>query len=351
MTEVLWRDAAKDRVITRSDVPSEQTLALLNATVWGSRDTRYRILGVSSKLQRLREPSYFVLSEENEELCVFVLDRCSKPVGSTMCEAYHFAMAATVGHRRNEGLASILIKHIRRYCEATMAKPGFGFGYVEATTEFSLRLSEHVGHGIEADIPLLLFTRLFPREDSHVRMIAEGEVDELLSGLKRLYGDHELVDIDKSLNANECFVYRRDGAVLAGVQAEVLTWSIDALPGMIGAILLGALPRMCGLNRLIDLRNLRILRFGNLLVPIGSETEFFALLSACLARHDAHIGLVMLDRRSPVLARLQSCGRFGLLSKAVKGSVKLCIDTVGLEASLAARLANRPLHVSAADVF
>ncbi|KUJ86168.1 hypothetical protein AVO45_04195 [Ruegeria marisrubri] len=326
-------------------------LDLLRGAVWGSRDTKYQILNIEAKLQRLRDPLYFVLSEHGEELCVFVLDHCRKPVGRSECDAYHFAMAATVRHRRNQGLAGILIDQIRPYCEARLGKPGLGFAYVESTTEFSLRLSDRVGHSIEADIALLLFTRFFPHEDARVGRIGREEIDGFRAALKDLYADHELVDVDASVNPDECFVYRRAGNVAAGVQAEVLRWSVESMPGFAGKLLLEGLPLVPGLKRVIDLRDLRILRFGNLLVPEGSEAEFFTVLSACLARHEARIGLIMLDERSPVLARLRRHGRFGLLSRGLNGSVKLCLDTVGMEPDLAARLANHPLHVSAADVF
>jgi len=350
-SETIWSDTESRREITRSDTPSDQTLRLLDSTVWGSRNTRYRILGIEKKLERLRAPSYFVLSEARQELCVFVLDHCFKRVAGHLCGGYHFVMASTLPDHQNEGLAGLLIDQVRAYCLATVDVPGFGFAYVEASTEFSLKLSSRIGHSIEATIPLTLFTRLFPRRDPNVGPLKSEESAGLIGNLETLNADHELSDFSTSLKPSECFVYRRNGNITAAAQTEVLTWQVVSLPGAAGAALLNVLPHVPGLNKLLDLQNLRIVRFGNLLVPEGAEPDFFSLLETCLAHHDARIGLILLDERSPVLDRLRDSGRFGMLSRAMNGSAKLHIDVVGMDGATLKRLSSRPLLVSAADIF
>ncbi len=330
---------------------SDQVRDILGNTVWGSRDTRYCILGIEKKLARLRAPSYFVLSEAGQELCVFVLDYCLKQVAGQTCGAYHFVMASTLPGHQNEGLANLLIDHVRDYCLATVGAPGFGFAYVEATTEFSLKLSSHIGHSIETTIPLTLFTRLFPRRDPNVGPLKAEETAGLIESLEGLYADHELSDFATSLNPSECFVYRRNGKIIAAAQTEVLTWRVVSLPGVIGAALQNILPRVPGLSRMLDLQNLRIVRLGNLLVPEGSEADFFSLIETCLSYHKARIGLILLDERSPVLDRLRNNGRFGVLSRVMNGSAKLHIDVVGMNDATIGQLTSRPLLVSAADVF
>ena len=238
--EIHWRDDKLGRVISRSSRPSSQTLFLLETTVWGSRDTRYRVLGIGKKLARLRDPSFFVLSENGVELCVFVLDHCHKSIGGRQCGAYHFVMAATHPDRRDQGFATQMIDIIRPFAEETVGRPGFGFAYVEETTEFSLRISEHTGHSVEADICLQLFSRLRPRRDDRAGMIRDSEHQGVLQGLERLYSDHELTDFKTSFRPDETLVFRRDGQVSASVQAELLNWEVVSMPGITGRLLLDA---------------------------------------------------------------------------------------------------------------
>lgn len=348
--ETLWQDAQAGRQVTRADRPSADSLALLQSTVWGSRASRYRILNVADKLARLRDPSFFVLSENGAELAVFVLDRCTKRVAGRDCDAVHFAMAATVPARRNEGLAGLMIGHIRAWCVANLRPPGFGFAYVEASTEFSLQLSDSIGYAVEADIPLTLFTRLAPRDRGGVRRLEPGEGPWLAEALEQLYAGHELADFDRSIRPSEYHVLTEGGQVQAGAQAELLRWSVVEMPGAAGWALLELWPRLPGARGLLNLADLPILRLGNLYVPEGNERHLERLLETLLARHGARIGMVMLDRRSPVQRRLRKGLRRGGLSGALRGSAKLRIDGVGLGEEIETALAAHPLLVSPADV-
>ncbi|MHA3980010.1 GNAT family N-acetyltransferase [Halovulum sp. GXIMD14794] len=346
-----WSDPETGLQITRNNRPSAQTIALLQGTVWGSRATRYKILGIERKLARLRNPTFFTLSENGRELCVFVLDFCHKRLMHQQVGAWHFVMAATLPERQNEGLGGRLIEHVRAYCVETVGAPGFGFAYVEASTEFSLRLSEKIGYSAHADIPLTLFSRLRPRSDPAVCTLAEEDRETVLGALDTLYSDHELSDFETTLRPDAYLAIREDGQILAGVQTEVLRWSVQSMPGLAGYVLLKVLPHMPGWNRFLDLADLRIVRFTNMLMPVGSETALLRVLATALARHSARVGLIMLDRRSPVLKRLLAQRKLGLLSGALSGSARLHIDVADMPERMLARLKDRPLLVSAGDVM
>ena len=350
-SEILQKDPLSGQTISRSSEPSEQTLDLLKDTVWGSRDTRYRILGISEKLARLRDPSFFVLEEKGTELCVFVLDHCHKFINGTRCGAYHFVMASTREGRRDEGLATRLIDAIRPYAERTVGQPGLGFAYVEATTEITLKISEHTGHTVEADIPLQLFSRLRPRSNDCVGRIRDTERSAVLQKLESVYAGHELSDFHSSFRPEETYVYRRNGDVTASLQAELLNWQIVSMPGAYGVMLLKVMPKFPGWNSFLNLGDLKVLRFGNMCFEPDGARDVFALAEACLAMHGTRVGLIMLDKRSPVLTALQESGDFGLLSRAMKGNAKLHIDTESMPQLLLSHLQEKPLLVSPADVF
>lgn len=350
-SKLLWSEEKSGRSITCSTDPSGQTVAILEDTVWGSRATRYKILGVSEKLARLRDPRFFVLSENGRELCVFVLDFCHKLLMGQSCGAWHFVMASTVADRQNEGLAGILIEHVRDYCVSTVGHPGFGFAYVETSTEFSLRLSEQIGYAVDAEIPLTLFSRLIPKADPSVTQLQPEETSGVIEQLEKLYQDHELSDFSDSLKCEEYLTLRDESGIVAGAQAEVLNWSVQSMPGLAGSFLLKVLPYLPILNRFLNLRDLRIVRFGNFLLPEGQEEALFKVMETALARNNAKVGLIMLDKRSPVLRKIRDHGRLGLLSGAMKGSAQLHIDVVGMDDTMLSRLSSQPLLVSAGDVF
>ena len=75
------------------------------------------------------------------------------------------------------------------------------------------------------------------------------------------------------------------------------------------------------------------------------------LMNAALAKENASLAMILLDRRSPVLATIREGGSFGLLSKAVDGAVQVHLDVWGMTEDEVATLGRRPLLASAADVF
>ncbi|WP_170480800.1 hypothetical protein [Ruegeria arenilitoris] len=349
--ELIWKDINSQKMITRSDKPSDATVEMLGQTIWGSRSTKYRIMNISEKLARLRNPSYFVLSEAGQELCVFVLDKCSKFLAGRQCNGFHFVMASTRPDRQNQGLAGQLIEHVGEYCKSEVGSPGFGFAYVEETTEYSLHLSDQIGHTVEADIPLTLFARFFPRRDPSAGLIRPDEVQPIMARLEESYKDHELTDFPSSFKSEECFVSREGSEIVAVAQAELLRWAVVSMPGIQGVFLLNILKRLPWFNRLLNLEDLRIVRIGNLILNKGHEAAFFSLLETCLHYHQAKIGLIMLDARSPSFRAIREYGKMGLLAHSISGSAKLRIDVVGMNEMMLAQLRNGPLMVSAGDVL
>ncbi|MDJ1016245.1 MAG: hypothetical protein QNJ35_07015 [Paracoccaceae bacterium] len=348
---IRWSDEATGRTIARSTNPSDATLDLLCSTIWGSKASRYRILGLPEKLKRLRDPSYFTLLENDKELGVIVIDHCTKDISGKSCDAFHFVMAATEPARRKEGLAGVILDEVRKYCFETVGEPGIGFAYVEATTEFSLRLSDRIGHTLEAEIPLVLYTRLWPKTSSSVHNLPPEAADEMIKRLQDLYADHELADFERSFRADEYYVLRNGGKVVAGLQAEVIRWSVAEMPGLIGWFLVSVFPNIPFSKNIIDLRDLRIVRLGNLYNQPGDERRLAELMEAVLARHKSKVGLIMIDGRSPMLKRIKDYDRLGVLSSALKGSVKIRIDIAGMDEETLESLSSSPLLVSPADVI
>ena len=145
-----------------------------------------------------------------------------------------------------------------------MCVGGLGFAYVEETTEFSLRLSDQIGHSAAADIPLTLFTRIFPRNHPDVELMKPSERDVVLQKLEQMYAGHELTDFPSSLKPEEVYVLRQNGATVAGVQVELLQWSMMSMPGTLGTFLVSVLPHLPVLRNILNLKNLTLARFSNL---------------------------------------------------------------------------------------
>jgi len=347
----LWADDASQRVVKLTREPSPQIIRLLERTVWGGRGLLYRIRGIDAKLRRLSDPHVFSIEEEGRLAAVCILNRKTVLVLGTEYDAFHFVMVATEETERGKGLASLLGTHIRRFCEDVLREPGVGYGYIEASTEYSLRLSDRIGHTAEWFVPLTVFSRFFPRDDPGVRPVSESEAEGVRESLYALYEGHSLLDFDTSLRPEEYFVLSRGNRIVAGAQAEVLHWSVVRMPGWTGRFIVGGLPHIPGLRNLLNVRDLLFLRFGNLFVRPGDEAQLVTLLEALLARNGLRIGLILLDQQSPVFEGIRAFGKFGLMNAALRGKTKVVADFRGVTEDEIEAIRSWPILVSAGDVI
>ena len=72
-------------------------------------------------------------------------------------------------------MSGLLIAETRKFCEETLQRPGMAFAYIEETTVFSLRISDSIGHAVQAEMPLVLFSRLNASSDDRVGIAHGGE--------------------------------------------------------------------------------------------------------------------------------------------------------------------------------
>jgi hypothetical protein len=347
----IWADRERGETIQLTRAPTPEAIQILSRTVWGSHDLRYRILDIDAKLGQLRDAYFFCLSVDDHLASVCVLDRCEKRVLGRSFDAFHCVMAATDESFRDRGCASLLLGHIRTFCERTLRSPGLAFAYIEASTKFSLRLSGRVGHAVEAEMPLVLFSRMMPRAALRVRTAIASDRDELVEKLNALYEDHDFTDFEASVRPERTLVICENDRITAAAQFEVLHWSVASLPGISGSLLLRLLPLIPGLKRVLNPRDLRFIRVGNVLVEPGCEGQLVSLLETGLARHRVVLALIAMDCRSPVLARILAHGRLGPLRSVMPGAAKLHLDFFGLDRAVIDAIAVRPKHFSAADVF
>jgi hypothetical protein len=347
----LWIDDASGLVIKQTSEPSPDVVGLLERTVWGSRGLLYRIRDVGSKLRRLSDPYVFSVEKNRTLAGVCILNRKSTLLLGARYDAFHFVMIATDDALKGQGLANLLSEHIRRFCEKELRAPGVAYAYIESTTDYSIRISERVGHAFESHVPLTIFSRFFPKDDRRVRRMQESEAQGISDSLFRLYENHGFLDFENSLVPDEYYVLSHNGRVMAGAQAEVLHWSIVRMPGWIGSFIVNGLPRIPVLRRLLCAEDFYFLRFGNVLVRPGHEAELIALLEALLARNKVRVSLILMDRRSPVYQRIKAFRKLGLMNSAFTGATKVVADFKGVAEEDIVLICDQPVVVSPLDVI
>jgi hypothetical protein len=349
--ETIWTDAAADLSIRLARRPAPEVLDLLQRTVWGGGKLRYRILDIPETLRRMSDPHFLTLRRGADLVAICVLNRRVTRLLGKPCDSFHFAMLATEPRFAGQRYASLLADHAGAFCHDTLPAPGVAYAFVEATTKGTVSISNHFAPPFEAMLPLTVFSRFRPKDDAHAGALTEHEEEDVIRRLSTLYQGHAFDDFDSSLIPDDYSVLRNQGEVVAGAQAEELTWSVEELPGLSGKLIL-TLPRyLPPLRRILNPANLRFLRFSNLLVEPGREPDLIRLMEAMLHRRKAPLGLILMDERSPVYQRIKAHDRFGLLARAVRGATKMVGDFRSVPEADIARIRDRPALMSPMDVF
>jgi hypothetical protein len=347
----IWSDATRNLAIRLQHKLDPGIESLLGRTVWGNRDLRYTIKNVGSKLERLCDPYFFSLTQDGELVAVCILNRRTTQVLGRPYDSCHFVMLATDDRAKGRGFAGLLSEQIRRYLERELRSPAVAYAYIEAGTDYSLRISSKVGHRFSSHLFLTLFSRFRPRDDEHIQSINEDDVGSVVRSLYDLYEDHVFLDFDQSLLAHEYYVLSREGEILAGAQAEVLSWSVSSMSGLVGWLALKVLPHIPWLGDLLPLHDFRLLRFGIIMVRSGYEAELPRLLEGLLARNDVRVGLILMDERSPVLRTVKRTGGLGPLNALFGRRAKVVADCKGATDEDIEKICCQPIVVSPLDVI
>lgn len=349
--QVIWTDTLENLVIELQRGSDRDIEDLLSRTVWGNRDLRYIIKNVGSKLARLREPYFFSLRQDGTLVAVCVLNRRITQVLGRPYDSCHFVMLATDERAKGRGFAGLLTEQIRRYCERELRSPAVAYAYIESGTDYSLRISNKVGYRFRSRLFSALFSRFWPRDHRNIQLLNKSQAGDVIGSLYDLYKDHMFLDFDQSLVAIEYYVLIRNGKIVAGAQAEVLSWSITRMSGVVGWLVLKVLPHIPWLRDLLPLHNFRFLRFGNILVRTGHEGELPRLLEGVLARNNARVGLILMDERSPVLQAIRRAGKLGVLNALFGRRVKMVADFKGTTDEDIQTICRGPIVVSPLDVI
>lgn len=351
MSEVIYEDRERHLVIERSLTYTPACIALLERTVWGTGGLTYTMCGVAQSLNRLTEPHFLFLKEDDELVAAAVRNRKTVRVGEKIYNAFHLALLAVEERKIGQGYGKLLAEQSRHHFRRRVGTRGLLYGYIEAGNVRSLALHQRLGYQPLGVFHTVMFSRLRPRDDGRVGRLAATERHMLVQLLNEQYADHALLDFEQSLQLEAYFVLRQGGEIIAGLQAGPLCRTFQRLPGASGRMVLAVLPYIPVLHRLFSAKDFHFLRFGNVYARMGYEAAVFTLVQALLARNHLHAGVAFMDKRSPVHRRIAAAGKFGLLNAGLGATLHVIADFNAVPEEEIAELRRRPLCISPMDVI
>lgn len=225
------------------------------------------------------------------------------------------------------------------------SNPHLYYAYIDPDNLRSLRLAKDFGFSKAGDFRTVFYSRFFPKRSAFVSRIQPDEEPTVVGLLKDFYGDHHFLSFENVFHLGNYFVYKREGVIVAGIQALSEHWRVLELPGSNGKLLLGVLSRLPLMKRLIS-KDFRFLSVEAIYCKKGEEDALNTLLEDVLARFQVHSAIFCLDPGSEAYQAMQKLNRglLGRLSKERSFAVMAKAQEMELEL-------RSPCYVSAFDVM
>ena len=123
-----------------------------------------------------------------------------------------------------------------------------------------------------------------------------------------------------------------------------------AMPGLAGSVVLKLLPYLPFLGKRFNLSEFNFLKMGNLYASRGHELDLMHLLEGLLAHYQRNIGMLLLDKRSPIYQQMRSVGKFNFLGASLDSEVQVMAAFEGWAQDEIDEVCSRPLHISMNDI-
>jgi GNAT superfamily N-acetyltransferase len=327
---------------------SKPFVNLLHNTIWGTQGLLYYSHDIEQELKRI--PNFYMIRLLRGETLVGVYGLAEKIVSvkNVKISAFHRLFLAVDQKYHGNGYGKLLVKHTRRHFLDNAKNPTMLYGYIEAQNSRSLALSKKVRYQCIGSFQSIVFNRFHPQQNPAIKQASNSI--ELLQLLEKEYKEFALVDIKQSFIPSEYYYLKRNGTIVAGLQVHPKRFSLVALEGWHGKLVLRLLPRIPYLKHLMPNGELDFLSIGNIYCTQDHGKDFFNLVEGVLALYKTHVAIAFVDCDSPVLSRLRKIGKFGMLSKLVSESlVHVTAGFHQIKEDIITEFIKRPLFISPLD--
>lgn len=326
--------------------PSMEVKELLADTILGTPGKfRYKHTSFNNKLQFLGKIYFLVLKKSGKLLgCIAFSRRDTYHKRSPVPSWYirYFSIRAPLrakshkvkrrDNRKNEKpQRDSLLKHtVQKFFDDPVlldnelgnnAEGQIVYAYVEKENIRSWDFTEIIGFETVGWIHTSMFSRFNPKMDPHVHSITDQEKEKVLHALRQFYEEHTFYTEQNIFYGDRYLVWKEDGEIVAGCQANPEVWKLVDYPGMFNKLFFNVLIRLPVLSRRFDPGYLKFLAIEGIWYENGFEKCLPSLFESACAHHDLYLAMISLDSRSPVHKTIRRLRRLGIIDRLIKPAI------------------------------
>lgn len=300
---------------------------LVNTTI-GTNGAQYTHLHTPVKIGFLHKPHFFTIYRKEKAISNITI--CERPimVQEELIDTFYIRYFAfdkrfqTRGKANKKGKPSLFQQYFTQLLatsnlnvEAPLFNSAIYWAIIDPENNRSLQMAERYQFESIAKIKTWAFSRVNLKRDENVTPIKAEEKETVWNHLREFYQHHSGLSKVHLFESDNYFVYRENGKIVAGIQANPVVWKIHALPGKHGKKLVKILPYFPFINRLMNPKKFSFLATEGLFWVPNQEDKVKKLLEGVLAIQQCHSIMLWTDEKDHKLNKqIQAC-KPGLLQK------------------------------------
>lgn len=294
------------------DTVNIEAISLLESTIFGNKGLKYKHTELNDTISNLINPYFFYLYQDNELVGFYCLCKREVSFNKKLVDAFYGRYLA-IKHS-GKGYGMLIKREAIKYIETISTSPPMFYSYIEENNVYSLSISNKQGFTSHALIKSFVFFRFSPKKSTYVSKLRKQDILEIKNLLKQYYQNYSLVLLENIGYNNNYFVYKENGEIVAGLQANPVLWKIIKLDGVLGKMI-KIINHIPYLNRIIR-TNYSFLAIEGVYLKTGiKEDILYKLLEHTLVHFKFNTALFQLDEKDSLAKKLLLDNNLGLVNR------------------------------------
>lgn len=328
---------------------------LLKNTIWGTKGgVLYRHLDTPIRIYEIDSPYFLTLRKEEKLISTLALCVKKMPIYNALYIRYFsFEQGFQINQpnqKKTGNSNSIFHKTIQSFFSNPIPFQGKNvfFAFVELENERSLQLCNRMGFETISNLKTLIFSRFSPKLSIDFFRIKENEKKEVLNEITAFYKDYSCTSFENIFKNDDFFVLKKEGRIVAGVQAHKVNWVMEEIPDFMGKVIKYIVPYTPFLARLINPNQYQFLAFEGLFFE--KEELIEELLESVCAKLSVYSGIIWTDEKSHLYSIVKKCS-LGFLNKLNDDvSADIITKFVDFSAKEKTDFSKKPVYISSFDL-
>lgn len=315
------------RLIKHETTAPNSVIELLSNTVIGTEGSLYQLLDTPTKVHQLHKP-HFLFIERNEKAIgnVTICEREVQLNNSQQDTLYlrYFAFDQIFQGGKDKGNAnSNFHTYLKKLFETSNYNPvdaenkkSVYWAFIDPQNARSLNMNSLLGFETIGTFKTTAFSRVNPKSNSQVFKITQADKEEVRGLAAGFYSNFDFYSEVHLFDNDDYYVFKEDGQIVAGIQANPIHWKIKSLPGASGKFLMKAAPFIPRIRKLINPKSHKFLATEGLFWKKGHEDKVEALLEGVLSKTQRNSLLIWTDHNNAMLDKLEV--KWGFIQKSKK---------------------------------